>query len=67
MAHTDAVKPGAPYLYHYVIEAMIQVGMKEEAKGLLINYWGIWSTKALTLFGKFMTLKMIFCLLTMHI
>lgn len=40
MAHTDAVKPGAPYLYHYVIEAMIQVGMKEEAKGLLMNYWG---------------------------
>jgi hypothetical protein len=32
--------PGAPYLYHYVIEAMIQCGMKQEAKDMLVNYWG---------------------------
>jgi alpha-L-rhamnosidase len=38
---TDSViYPGAPYLYHYVIEAMIQAGMDEEAKTLLVNYWG---------------------------
>jgi alpha-L-rhamnosidase len=34
------VYPGAPYLYHYVIEAMIQCDMKKEAKELLISYWG---------------------------
>jgi hypothetical protein len=34
------VYPGAPYLYHYVIEAMIQCGMETEAKQLLVNYWG---------------------------
>jgi alpha-L-rhamnosidase len=36
----DVVYPGAPYLYHYVIEAMIQCGLKAEAKDLLITYWG---------------------------
>ena len=36
----NVVRPGAPYLYHYVIEAMIQVGMAQEAKDLLTNYWG---------------------------
>jgi alpha-L-rhamnosidase len=36
----NVVYPGAPYLYHYVIEAMIQVGMEQEAKDLLVNYWG---------------------------
>jgi hypothetical protein len=34
------VYPGAPYLYHYVIEAMIQCDMKREARALLVNYWG---------------------------
>jgi len=36
----DVVYPGAPYLYHYVIEAMIQCGMKKEARDLIVNYWG---------------------------
>ncbi|HRI19834.1 MAG TPA: hypothetical protein PLA68_02720 [Panacibacter sp.] len=36
----NVVYPGAPYLYHYVIEAMIQCGMKQEAKDMLTNYWG---------------------------
>jgi alpha-L-rhamnosidase len=34
------IYPGAPYLYHYVIEAMIQVGMEQEAKDLITTYWG---------------------------
>jgi hypothetical protein len=67
MAHTDAVKPGAPYLYHYVIEAMIQVGMKEEAKGLLINYWGDMVNKGADTFWEVYDPKDDFCLLTMHI
>jgi hypothetical protein len=37
---TDVVMPGAPYLYHYVIEAMIPCGMTLEAKNLLVDYWG---------------------------
>jgi alpha-L-rhamnosidase len=36
----NVVYPGAPYLYHYVIEAMIKVGMEQEAKKLLVTYWG---------------------------
>ena len=36
----NVVYPGAPYLYHYVIEAMIQCDMKKEAKDLIVNYWG---------------------------
>ncbi len=39
-AHENAIKPGAPYLYHYVIEAMIEVGLTKEAKDLIVNYWG---------------------------
>ena len=34
------VKPGGPYLMHYYIEAMIQVGMQQEAKDELVRYWG---------------------------
>ena len=36
----NVVYPGAPYLYHYVIEAMITCGMNKEAKTLLLDYWG---------------------------
>ena len=36
----SVVYPGAPYLYHYVIEAMIQCDMRKEAKDLLVSYWG---------------------------
>lgn len=36
----DAVYPGAPYAYHYLIEAMIKCGMNEKAKEYLVNYWG---------------------------
>jgi alpha-L-rhamnosidase len=37
---TDAVYPGAPYLYHYVVEAMIMSGLNEEAKNIITTYWG---------------------------
>jgi alpha-L-rhamnosidase len=36
----DAVRPGAPYLYHYYIEALLQCGLQHEAKEALVNYWG---------------------------
>jgi hypothetical protein len=35
-----AVRPGAPYLYHYVADAMIQSGLKSEALELIRWYWG---------------------------
>lgn len=35
-----AVTPGAPYLYHYFIQSMINAGMNKAAKTALINYWG---------------------------
>lgn len=36
----DAVRPGAPYLYHYAAEAMIECGLKREALELIESYWG---------------------------
>lgn len=36
----DVVYPGTPYAYHYLIAAMIQCGMNDEARQLLENYWG---------------------------
>ncbi|HEX6225185.1 MAG TPA: hypothetical protein VFZ52_12275 [Chryseolinea sp.] len=36
----DVIHPGAPYLNHYVLEAMIQCGMGEAAKEKLTGYWG---------------------------
>jgi hypothetical protein len=36
----DAVRPGAPYLYHYFAEAMLQCGLKREALELIEWYWG---------------------------
>lgn len=36
----NVVKPGTPYLYHYVVEAMIKSGMYREAKDLILDYWG---------------------------
>lgn len=48
----NVVYPGAPYLYHYVIEAMIQCDMKTEAKDLLVNYWGGMVTKGADTFWE---------------
>ena len=39
-ADPKAVKPGSPYLYHYVIQSMVDTGMGKEAKEAVINYWG---------------------------
>ncbi|WP_036601740.1 family 78 glycoside hydrolase catalytic domain [Olivibacter sitiensis] len=40
IAHKEALKPGGPYLYHYLLQAMIDCGMKDEAKETMLNYWG---------------------------
>ena len=39
-SQADAVRPGAPYLYHYVAEAMLHCALKQEAKQLVETYWG---------------------------
>lgn len=36
----DVVRPGAPYLYHYYIEALKKAGLADEAKNAVIDYWG---------------------------
>ncbi len=34
------VRPGTPYAYHYYIQALVNCGLKEEARTALANYWG---------------------------
>ena len=36
----DAVRPVTPYLYHYVVDAMLACGMKAQALELIQSYWG---------------------------
>jgi alpha-L-rhamnosidase len=40
MAMPDALKPVTPYLYHYVVEALLDAGLGLEARRLLESYWG---------------------------
>lgn len=40
LPETDAVKPVTPYLYHYYLEALLKVDMKEEALQVIRDYWG---------------------------
>ena len=40
LAMPDACYPGCPYGYHYVMEALLKCGMNEEARRLLVDYWG---------------------------
>ena len=37
---SETIKPGGPYLMHYYIEAMIKVGMNEDAKNEIKRFWG---------------------------
>jgi len=39
-ARKDVVMPAGPYLYHYVVEAMLKCGLKQEALDLMRDYWG---------------------------
>lgn len=40
MSNDKAVAQGAPYLYHYFIQALVNSGMNKEAKENLTAYWG---------------------------
>ena len=34
------VRPSTPYLYHYVVEAMVSCGLQKEADEMIASYWG---------------------------
>lgn len=36
----DSVKPFTPYMHHYAVEALVQLGLFEEASEYIKNYWG---------------------------
>ena len=36
----EARKPFTPYMQHYVVEAMLKIGMKEEALAFMKEFWG---------------------------
>jgi hypothetical protein len=40
MRDPSAVKPVTPYMYHYMVEALLKAGLKDEAIKLMSNYWG---------------------------
>ena len=40
MADANSVRPGAPYMYHYMVSALLECGEKKEATRLIEDYWG---------------------------
>jgi hypothetical protein len=36
----ETIYPGAPYAYHYLIEALVKSGLHAEANCRLVEYWG---------------------------
>ncbi len=40
LASEDAVQPVTPYLYHYVAEALLACGARDEALEVIRRYWG---------------------------
>jgi hypothetical protein len=40
MRHPGAEKPVTPYMHHYVVEALLAAGLRDEASRLIQSYWG---------------------------
>ena len=40
LASPDTLKPVTPYMHHYVTEAMVKLGMMDEALAFMKGYWG---------------------------
>ena len=40
MRHATAEKPVTPYMHHYVVEALLEAGLREEASRHMQSYWG---------------------------
>ena len=39
-SYEGAIKPVTPYMYHYYVQALIDSGLKDEAKAVMLSYWG---------------------------
>ena len=40
LASPDSIKPVTPYMHHYLVAAMVKLGMMEEALAHIKEYWG---------------------------
>ena len=40
LASAEALRPVTPYMHHYVVEAMVKLGLMEDAKAYIKSYWG---------------------------
>jgi len=40
MKDAAAIKPVTPYMYHYMVEALLKAGLRDEAVKLMSEYWG---------------------------
>lgn len=40
LAASDAIRPVTPYMHHYVVEAMLRLEMRDEARAYIKSYWG---------------------------
>ena len=40
LGNSEARQPFTPYMQHYVVEAMLKLGLKEEAKAYMTQFWG---------------------------
>jgi hypothetical protein len=40
MTDPNSIRPGTPYMHHYVVSALLECGQREEARKLIENYWG---------------------------
>ncbi len=52
MIRPDAVRPVTPYLWHHVIDAMMQIGLDDEAKAIMLDYWGGMVARGATTFWE---------------
>lgn len=48
----EAVRPAGPYLYHHVVHAMFECGMRDEAVALIRQYWGAMVHRGATTFWE---------------
>ncbi len=52
MSNPDALYPGSPYGYHYLVEALVETDLKSEANQVLNQYWGTMVTKGADTFWE---------------
>jgi alpha-L-rhamnosidase len=50
--HPDAEKPVTPYMHHYVVEALLAAGLRDEAWQYMQAYWGAMVTKGADTFWE---------------